>query len=156
VPPILASFLSLSSFFFSDASPPVSSLQKLLGHGVSVGTLQDYYYGVICTSSHAALRGEANRRYRAAERVKEAAEKAERRKKAAEEAQKRKDEAVAAGAGAASDDQQQQQGGAEAGVEAGAEAGTGARTEEGTGGMAICADEDAPGAVASESKDGEV
>ena len=131
----------------------------MMGHGVSVGTLQDYYYGVICTSSHAALRGEANRRYRAAERVKEAAEKAERRKKAAEEAQKRKDEAVAAGAGAASDDQQQQQqqqGGAEAGAEVGTGTGAGAGTEEGTGEMAICTDEDAPGAVASESKDGEV
>jgi len=126
-----------------------------MGPGVSVGTLQDYYYGVICTSSHAALRGEANRRYRAAERVKEAAEKAERRKKAAEEALKRKEDAAVAGAGAggaASDDQQQQTNG-----EAGAEAEAG--TETGAS-MSICKEEDASPpeaqAVTSESKDGDL
>jgi len=130
-----------------------------MGPGVSVGTLQDYYYGVICTSSHAALRGEANRRYRAAERVKEAAEKAERRKKAAEEALKRKEDAavaVAGVSGAASDDQQQQTNG-----EAGAEAGAGAGTETETGAsMSICKEEDASPpeaqAVTSESKDGDL
>lgn len=57
-----------------------------MGHTHSIGNLQDYFYSVICTASHAALRAEANRRYKAAVRTKE---KLEKRQKALEEAKAR-------------------------------------------------------------------
>jgi len=72
-----------------------------MGHTHDIGQLQDYFYAVIHTASHAALRAEANRRHKAILRVKEkelAKEMAEKRKESRARAEEAKaEEARAAG-----------------------------------------------------------
>ena len=80
-----------------------------MGHTHDIGQLQDYFYAVIHTASHAALRAEANRRHKAILRVKEkelAKEMAEKRKESRARAEEAKAEearaaGLAAGEGAA-------------------------------------------------------
>jgi len=60
-----------------------------MGHSHDVGQLQDYFYAVMCTASHTALRAEANRRHKALLRAKEKQEQAEKRKRSLEEARAR-------------------------------------------------------------------
>ena len=107
------SLLSRHPFFSPDLSPAhpshlLTRVQAYMGHSHDVGQLQDYFYAVMCTASHAALRAEANRRHKALLRAKEKQEQAEKRKRSLEEARARAEalrakeaEAAEAGAGSA-------------------------------------------------------
>ena len=63
-----------------------AKVKAFMGHSHSIGNLQDYFYGVLCTASHAPLRADVQRRYKAILRAKEAAERRERERKLKEEA----------------------------------------------------------------------
>jgi len=100
-----------------------------MGHTHDIGQLQDYFYAVMCTASHAALRAEANRRHKALLRVKERQEQAEKRKKSLEDARARAEaarEREAAGGDAAAASAEDSAGAEAAGADTGAEVGTAA------------------------------
>lgn len=63
-----------------------AKVKAYMGDSHSIGNLQDYFYGVMCTASHAPLRADVQRRYKAMMRAKEAAERREKERRLKEEA----------------------------------------------------------------------